>query len=115
MSAMICVQYGPITMELRSTTRTPARGPFDVMRVSGPNVLRSGSRLIGLGQPQHAFGDEALDELGADRRDARDQDLAQVALDVILLRIAVAAVRHHRLLARVVARFAREIFRRVGA
>src|ERR1700730_17290075 len=27
MSAMICVQYGPITMAVRSITRTPASGP----------------------------------------------------------------------------------------
>src|SRR6478752_7292692 len=27
MSAMICVQYGPITMAVRSTTRTPCSGP----------------------------------------------------------------------------------------
>src|SRR6478609_12058583 len=28
MSAMICVQYGPITIAVRSTTRTPLRGPW---------------------------------------------------------------------------------------
>ncbi len=27
MSAMICVQYGPITIAVRSITRTPASGP----------------------------------------------------------------------------------------
>src|ERR1700754_3147930 len=28
MSAMICVQYGPITIAVRSTTSTPASGPL---------------------------------------------------------------------------------------
>src|ERR1700712_3428709 len=28
MSAMICVQYGPITTAVRSTTRMPCSGPF---------------------------------------------------------------------------------------
>src|ERR1700730_2063126 len=28
MSAMICVQYGPITIAVRSTTRTPISGPL---------------------------------------------------------------------------------------
>src|SRR5690348_419450 len=32
MSAMICVQYGPITIAVRSTTRTPFSGPLDILR-----------------------------------------------------------------------------------
>src|ERR1700733_14393242 len=31
MSAMIWVQYGPITIAVRATTRTPASGPLDMM------------------------------------------------------------------------------------
>src|SRR5690349_1747658 len=30
MSAMICVQYGPITIAVRSTTDKPASGPLDI-------------------------------------------------------------------------------------
>ena len=32
MSAMICVQYGPITIAVRSTTRTPASGPLGMIQ-----------------------------------------------------------------------------------
>ena len=35
MSAMIWVQYGPITMAVRSTTRTPDSGPLGMMRLLG--------------------------------------------------------------------------------
>src|SRR5262245_42074650 len=31
MSAIICVQYGPITIAVRSTTFTPANGPLDIL------------------------------------------------------------------------------------
>ena len=44
MSAMICVQYGPITIAVRSTTRTPA---------SGPSCRRSAMRALpGLAIPK---------------------------------------------------------------
>src|SRR5262245_44618179 len=33
--------------------------------------------LVALGQPEHALGDVAQDQLLADRRDARDHDFAQ--------------------------------------
>jgi hypothetical protein len=57
------------------------------------------------------------DQLGADRRDARDQDLAQIALDMIFLGVAEAAMGHDRLLAGLEAGLAREILRgiRCGA
>src|SRR3990170_2820970 len=36
MSAMICVQYGPITIAVRSTTHTPRNGPaLDMLGSSG--------------------------------------------------------------------------------
>src|SRR5215218_1469396 len=35
MSAMICVQYGPITIAVRSTTRTPVNGPLRMVRLLG--------------------------------------------------------------------------------
>src|ERR1700757_235782 len=35
MSAMICVQYGPITIAVRSTTRTPVSGPLGMGRLLG--------------------------------------------------------------------------------
>src|SRR5688572_22508876 len=47
---------------------------------------------VRLRQAEHALGDEAQDELRRDRRDAPDERFAQVALDVILARIAEAAV-----------------------
>src|SRR4051794_39491707 len=62
--------------------------------------------LVRLRQAEHPLGDVAENHVRRDRRDAADQRLAEIALDVILLRVAVAAVRHHRLLARVEARFA---------
>ncbi len=54
---------------------------------------------VALGQPQHALGHVAQDELLADRRDAGDHDLAQEALDMELLGIAVATVGKDRALA----------------
>src|SRR5258708_112875 len=47
---------------------------------------------VALGQAEHALGDIAQDQLFADRRDARDHDLAQEALDMELLGVAVAAM-----------------------
>src|ERR1700722_5516453 len=46
--------------------------------------------LVGLGEVEDLLGQEVEDHVGADRRGARDQHLAQVALDVVLLRIAHA-------------------------
>src|SRR5688572_6156438 len=82
-----------------STTRIPASGP---------------AMSVGLRQAEDLLGDVAEDQLRADRRDARDHHLAKVALDVVLLRIAIAAVRHDGGLAGIETRFAREVFRRVG-
>src|SRR5512139_1318485 len=48
MSAMIWVQYGPITIAVRSTTRTPDSGPLCSMRTSG-------DRLVGC-VPEDALG-----------------------------------------------------------
>src|SRR5688500_10649954 len=76
MSPRIWVAYGPMTTVVMSITRTPASGPLISVR---------------LGQAQHALGDEAHDELRADRGDARDHHLAQVSLDVILLGVTIAA------------------------
>ena len=42
------------------------------------------------------FGNKAQDQLRADRRDARDHRLAQIALDVKFLGVAHTAMRHHR-------------------
>ena len=54
---------------------------------------------VALRQSQNTLGDIAQHELLADRRNAGDHDLAQEALDVELLGVAVAAVGHHRALA----------------
>src|SRR5262245_24701696 len=70
---------------------------------------RIGVISVGLRQAEHALGDEAENQLPAHRRDAPDERLAQVALDVVLARVAEAAVGHHRLLACVEAGFAREV------
>src|SRR5512139_3106248 len=40
---------------------------------------------VGLGQAEHALGDEAQDHLRGNRRDAPDERLPEVALDVIFL------------------------------
>src|SRR4029079_316940 len=69
--------------------------------------------LIRLRQAEHALGDEAEDQLAAHRRDAPDERLAQVALDVVLGGGAEAAEGHHRLLAGIEARLAGEVLGRV--
>src|SRR5581483_4848389 len=79
----------------------------------GPKPENSYRELVRLRQPEHALGDVAQDELAAHRRDAPDEGFAQVALDVVFARVAVAAERHHGLLAGVEARLAREVLRRV--
>src|SRR5882757_9579962 len=53
---------------------------------------------IRLRQAEHFLGNKTQDQLRADRRDARDQGFAQIALDVEFLGIAEAAMGHHRLL-----------------
>src|SRR6185503_3818866 len=68
---------------------------------------------VGLRQTEHLLGDEAEDHLRRDRRDAPNQRLAQVALDVVLGGVAIAAVGHDRLLAGVEARLAGQILGRV--
>src|SRR5205814_1893437 len=50
-------------------------------------------------QPQHSLGDVRQDQLPADRRDARDLDLAEKPLDMKFARIAHAAMRQDRCLA----------------
>src|SRR5438105_13013106 len=69
--------------------------------------------LIRLGQAEHALGDVAEDELRRDRRDAAEERLAQVTLDVVLGSVAIAAVGHHRLLAGIEAGLACQIFRTI--
>src|SRR6266851_6615658 len=58
--------------------------------LNGAEMARPAS--VALGQAEHALGDVAQDQLLADRRDARDQDFAQEALDMELLGVAVAAM-----------------------
>src|ERR1700712_3407920 len=47
MSAMICVQYGPITMAVRSMTRRPDNGPF---------ILSPPFALYGVSLPRSSYG-----------------------------------------------------------
>src|ERR1700757_4274777 len=53
MSAMICVQYGPITIAVRSITRTPVSGPLGMVHLLGgqreaiPNVVAGAGRHDG--------------------------------------------------------------------
>src|SRR5256885_13918134 len=68
---------------------------------------------VALGQAEHALGDVAQDQLLADRRDAGDHDLAQEALDMELLGVAIAAMGQDRALAGLVGRAGAEIFGRV--
>src|SRR6266849_10095910 len=79
--------------------------------VSSPSLMSSYVRaLIRLRQAENFFRNEIQDHVRGDRRDSRDHHLAQIALDMKLLRIAHAAVSHDRGLAGVERRFACEIF-----
>src|ERR1700761_8545949 len=62
------------------------------LRCSCPTSIR-------LRQAEHFLGNEAQDQLRADRGDARDQRLAKITLDMEFLGITEAAMGHHRLLA----------------
>src|SRR4051812_23608379 len=77
------------------------RAAVSALAKNGENG-RKRTRLVALGQSQDALGDVAEDQLLADRRDARDHDLAQEAFHVKLLGVAVAAMRQDRALAGVV-------------
>src|SRR3546814_18254454 len=52
---------------------------------------------VGYRQAEHLLGNEAQDHLAADRCDARDHHLAQIAFDMELFGVAVAAMGHHGL------------------
>src|SRR5260370_17082770 len=69
---------------------------------------------IRLRQAQHFLGNKTENELRADRRDARDQGFAQIALDMKFLGIAEAAMGHHGLLAGMKAGSSGEIFSGIG-
>src|SRR5882757_7631247 len=73
--------------------------------------IRNPPPSIRLRQAEHLLGDEAQDQLRADRGDARDEGLAQVTLDMEFLGVAEAAMGHHPLLAGVEAGFGGEVFR----
>src|SRR5258708_12717674 len=65
---------------------------------------------IRLRQAQHFLGNKTENELRADRRDARDQGFAQIALDMKFFGIAEAAMGHHALFAGVKPGLSGEIF-----
>lgn len=66
-----------------------------VLRASRRRFTLSRSSMtlasLALRQIQRLLGDEALDELIRDRRDARDGDFAEQARDVVSLGLAEAA------------------------
>src|SRR6187455_1070644 len=66
---------------------------------------------IRLRHSQHFLCDKAEYQVRADRCDARNERLAQITLDVELLRISHAAHCHHGGFARLEPHFARVIFR----
>src|SRR5438552_6039005 len=72
------------------------------------------SSSIRFRQTEHLLGNETENKLRADRRDARDQRLPQIALDVIFFGVPKSAMRHDRLLAGVEAGFGGEIFCGIG-
>src|SRR5260221_11265765 len=65
---------------------------------------------IRLRQAQHFLGNKTENELRADRRDAREQGFAQIALDMKFFGITEAAMGHHGLVAGVKARLSGWIF-----
>src|ERR1700682_4966333 len=82
-----------------------------------PGMTAKGSSQatsIRLGQAQHLLGNKTENELRADRGDARDQRLAQIALDMKFLGVAEAAMGHYGLLAGLKTGFGSEIFRGIG-
>src|SRR5262249_36857126 len=64
-----------------------------------PTPLPASASLIGLRQAENLLCNEIEDHMWRNWRDPRDQDLAQIALDVEFLRITHAAVGHDRGLA----------------
>src|SRR5438477_650085 len=97
----------PATLPPGAMATTPSTGSFPpmcsakrppwlwpAMKISGRR-RPDDDRSVRLRQPEHLLRDVAQDELRTDGGDARDHHLAQVALDVVLLRVAVTTVGHH--------------------
>src|SRR5688572_12494414 len=101
-------------MTTNSTTNAATSAKAATWCRKAMNALIGSPCLVRLRQAEHALGDEAQDELAAHRGDTPDEGLAQVALDVVLARVAEAAEGHRRLLTGVEAGLAGEIFRRIG-
>src|SRR4051795_9976544 len=102
----------------RDASKTRTRNlevPGSMLRIAPERRFESvRSSSIRLRQAEHLLGDEAENELRADRRDARDQGFPQIALDVIFLGVAEAAMRHDGLFAGVEAGLRSEIFGGIG-
>ena len=75
----------------------------------GRNAQVTPRSSVGFRQTERALGDIAKDQFAADRRYSGDENLAQIPLDVILLGVAHAAMRHDRGLAGVESSFTGEI------
>src|SRR5438105_9411733 len=96
-------------LTLLMCTRTPCRYAW------APNLP---SRPVNtISQPQHPLGDVAEHQLRADRGDAGDLDLAEIAFDVVFAGVAHAAMRHDCGLARAEAGLRGAVFGsvRIGA
>src|SRR3954452_24304313 len=102
----------------RDASKTRTRNlevPGSMLRIAPERRFESvRSSSIRLRQAEHLLGDEAENELRADRRDARDQGFPQIALDVIFLGVAEAAMGHDRLFAGVETGFGRKILGGIG-
>lgn len=67
--------------------------------IAQPAAKKAAQESVRSGQPEYLLGDEAENELRRDRRQLRDHDFAEIALDMIFLGVAVAAMRRDRGLA----------------
>src|SRR5882724_1262504 len=108
----------PPSRSFRGASKTRTRNlevPGSMLRIAPERRLESArSSSVRLRQAEHLLGNEAENELRADRRDPRDQGFPQIALDVIFLGVTEAAMRHDRLLAGVETGFGGEIFCGIG-
>src|ERR1700712_1338043 len=96
-SASISAILRAVSMGPRSYWK-PSRGPSSLMWMRDGRLLIVDS--IRLRQAEHVVADIGKDQVGRDRRDARQPRAAPLALDVVLARDREAAVRLHAFLAR---------------
>src|SRR5581483_4922407 len=104
----------PPTPDPTMTTSALCSVPIALLSGTAPSARPRLSRSVRAGESEDVLGDVGEDEFLADRGDAGEAGLAEVALDVVLGGVAEAAVRLDRPVGGEEARFGGEVLGQVG-